>query len=318
MNPNPKSVLLTGAGGFIGSHVCRRLLSENIHVYAVDNFSTGFRHNVPEGCELFEFDIADSSKVAQLPTDFDIILHLAGQSSGEISFDDPITDLEKNTCSTINLIQHGIRSGARRIVYASSMSVYGDQPDQPTREDSHCAPLSCYGVGKLAAENYLKIFSPRLPFVALRMFNVYGPGQNLANLRQGMVSIFVAQALKKGAVHVKGGVDRYRDFIEVNDVVEAWYNIACSDCADNQFLNLGTGRRTTVRDLLNIINGLLPDMTWYSRDTTLGDQLGIFASTSKLKSILGIDKFTDLETGLGKFLEWARNEDNAGAKGTIL
>ena len=187
-----KRILITGVAGFIGSHIANRFSNENWEVFGVDDLSSGRKENIPKGINYIHGDLSDKEAIQELPANCDLILHLAGQSSGEISFDDPIADLNKNTTSTLNLIRYGIKKKVSRFLYASSMSVYGDVPDEPISEDYGCSPLSCYGVGKLAAENYLRIYQHQLPYVALRMFNVYGPGQDMKNLRQGMVSIYLA------------------------------------------------------------------------------------------------------------------------------
>jgi len=300
-------VLVTGVGGFIGSHVARRFVAAGHEVIGVDDFSTGYRHNVPAGVELIVGDLADSATVAALPRGCETILHLAGQSSGEISFDDPVQDLRKNTVSTLNLIRYGIANAASRMVYASSMSVYGTTPDAPVAETVSCAPLSCYGVGKLAAEGYLRIYAKQLPFVALRMFNVYGPGQDMSNLRQGMVSIYLAQALASGRVQVKGGLERFRDFVYIDDVVEAWWQAAFRSEAAGLVINVGSGRRTTVGGLLDALHGLLPEMSWYVEGATPGDQSGIYADATRLGQALGLNAFIPLEEGLRRFAAWGQS-----------
>ena len=299
-------VLVTGVGGFIGSKVAARFKQDGHTVTGADDFSGGKRDNVPQGIALVEGDLARADTIARLPRDCELILHLAGQSSGEISFDDPVADLEKNTVSTLRLIRHGIATGARRIVYASSMSVYGAHADAPAAESAHCQPLSCYGAGKLAAEGYLRIYSRQLPYVALRMFNVYGPGQDMQNLRQGMVSIYLAQALAGGKVQVKGSLERYRDFIYVDDVVEAWQRAALRPEAANQVVNVGTGARTTVKSLLEATRASLPAMQWFVEGSTPGDQSGIYADTTRMRAVLGLKEFVPLEEGLRRFIAWAR------------
>jgi UDP-glucose 4-epimerase len=298
-------ILITGVAGFIGSHVASRFLHEGYSVVGVDDLSSGRRENVPVGLEFIQGDLALGTTIARIPSDCRKILHLAGQSSGEISFDDPVADLEKNTVSTLNLIRYGIENGIERIVYASSMSVYGTVENAPICETHACGPLSCYGVGKHASEGYLSVYRNRLPSVALRLFNVYGPGQDLSNLRQGMVSIFLAQALTDGRIQVKGGVERFRDFIYIDDVVEAWFRAATYSSALGQTLNVGTGARTTVGVLLDRILELVPGASYFVQGATPGDQSGIFADVSLLKEHLGLDSFTPLDVGLHKFVEWA-------------
>lgn len=299
-------VLVTGVGGFIGAHVANRFLADGHAVVGADDFSSGYRENVPPGVELVEGDLAEPRTIVALPRDCELILHLAGQSSGEISFDDPVSDLRKNTVSTLNLIRYSIECGAARFVYASSMSCYGSVPDAPIAEATTCLPLSCYGVGKLAAEGYLRVYAKQMPFVALRMFNVYGPGQDLSNLRQGMVSIYLAQALTSGRVQVKGNLDRFRDFIYIDDVVEAWCQAAFRPEAVGAAINVGTGRRTTVRELLEAMQPHVPGMDWYVEGSTPGDQSGIYANARLIGEQLGMTRFVPLSEGLACFVAWAR------------
>ena len=182
------------------------------------------------------------------------------------------------------------------------MSVYGDVPDSPVAESRKCDPLSCYGVGKLASELYLNVYKDDLPFTALRMFNVYGPGQDMTNLRQGMVSIFLSQALSDKHFTVKGSLQRYRDFIFIDDVVQIWFDSAFSSNTLNKIMNVGTGRRTTVDSLLSSIASITGISCVNSSTPTLGDQHGIYADTTLLKSIFPALAFKSLEEGLQTFL----------------
>jgi UDP-glucose 4-epimerase len=302
-----KKVLITGVAGFIGSHVAKKFIREGYQVIGVDDLTGGSIENIPNGIDFIKADLSDSSIHQILPPGCNLILHLAGQSSGEISFDNPVLDLQKNTISTINLIQYGIRNKSKRIVYASSMSVYGEVEDLPISELHQTSPLSCYGVGKLSSEGYLKVFQNQLPFVILRMFNVYGPGQDLFNLRQGMVSIYLSQAIKSGKIEVKGNLNRYRDFIFIDDVIEAWYRSATYESAKNQIINLGTGYKTTISKLLETICNYTDGSKFFVQGFTPGDQNGIYADNRKLNNILDINKFTQLNEGIMIFKDWANN-----------
>ncbi len=303
-------LLITGVAGFIGAKVAEAALDNGYVVVGVDDLSQGYAGNVPSGCEFIKGNLIDPNFVNSLPKDCEVILHLAGQSSGEISFDNPISDLEKNTISTLNLIKYGISNRIKKMVYASSMSVYGATEDRPIDESYVCAPLSCYGVGKLAAENYLRIYQEQIPHTIFRMFNVYGPGQDMNNLRQGMVSIYLAHILKNGHIPVKGGVTRFRDFIYIDDVVNIWLKSIENNDLNNQCFNLGTGVKTTVLELLQKIQGILPDFTWEEVQNTLGDQFGIYADTKKIKNLLVNYSFTSLDAGLLKFIEWLKKNQN--------
>ena len=305
-----KKVLITGVAGFIGSHVAARFLEEGYSVVGVDDLSSGHIENVPAGLEFIKGDLSQMSTITVLPKDCIKILHLAGQSSGEVSFDDPTADLEKNVVSTLNLIGYGVENKIERLVYASSMSVYGAVTSDPIKETHDCSPLSCYGVGKHAAEGYLRVYQDNLPFVSMRMFNVYGPGQNMSNLRQGMVSIYLAQALASGMIEVKGSVDRFRDLVFIDDVVEAWFRAATYQSALGHTINLGTGVKTTVSKLLHQICDLVPGSEYFVTGGTLGDQSGIYADTTNLQNQLLMTSFTPLNEGLKQFIYWATKSQN--------
>jgi UDP-glucose 4-epimerase len=302
-------VLVTGVAGFIGSNVASRFLHEGYAVVGVDDLSNGHLENIPAGVEFIQGDLTQPATIGRIPGDCRIILHLAGQSSGEISFDDPVADLEKNTVSTLNLIAYGIKNRIDRIVYASSMSVYGAVPNKPIGEHHACLPLSCYGVGKYASEGYLRVYASKLAFVSLRMFNVYGPGQDMRNLRQGMVSIYLAQALATGRIGVKGSIERFRDFVFIDDVVESWFRAATRQSAVGRTLNIGTGVKTSVATLLQHVQELIPGSSYFVEGATPGDQSGIFADVSASRDCLGLDAFVPLHAGLKKFVDWAKSEN---------
>jgi len=301
-----KTVVVTGVAGFIGSRVAARMAAEGFTVIGVDDLSSGKQSNVPSSIDFIQGNLADTQTISMLPKAAEFVLHLAGQSSGEMSFDDPVADLEKNTISTLNLIKYGIGANTSKFVYASSMSVYGNVPDAPIGEDEHVAPLSCYGVGKLAAEKYLNVFSKQLSSVSLRMFNVYGPGQDMTNLRQGMVSIYLAQALTNKHIVVKGSLERFRDFIYIDDVVEAWFRAATFAGVVGNTINIGTGVRTTVAQVLEAVKANVVGTTVEVTDPTLGDQNGIFADTTRMRALLGMSDFVQLADGRKRFSDFVK------------
>tara|TARA_Y100000590_G_scaffold142430_1_gene163424 strand:- start:5204 stop:6130 length:927 start_codon:yes stop_codon:yes gene_type:complete len=306
-----KNYLVTGAAGFIGSAVAKRLISLGNYVVSIDNLSTGKKSNIPEGVVFIEGDCGDPEIYTKVPNkNYDAIIHIAGQSSGEISFDDPVYDIKTNAVSTLLLLKYALDTSCKRFIYASSMSVYGKQPDQRVKEGSECNPLSFYGVGKLASEHYLEIYRTYgIETTSLRLFNVYGPGQNLENLKQGMVSIYLAQIHEKDLVEVKGSLDRYRDFIYIDDVVDAFESCLTGKGSEGEIINIGTGMRTTVEELLALLFELQQKkLNIKNADSTAGDLFGIYADITKMKTILGIEKPKNLIKGLTEMNNWLSNQ----------
>ena len=243
-------VLVTGGAGFIGSRIAASLIADGHRVVVADDLSTGYRENVPAEATFVPSDLSREEGIAVLPDrPYGAILHLAGQSSGEKSFDDPARDFDANARSTLLLADWALQREIPALLHASSMGVYGNAGVAPVAEDAPTRPLSWYGASKLAAERVLEAAAAQgLRTVSFRMFNVYGRGQDLENMKQGMVSIYLAYLLRGEPVLVKGALDRVRDFVHVDDVVEAW-RLALEKPLSGPF-NLGTGVGTTVGDLL--------------------------------------------------------------------
>ena len=307
-----KRYLVTGAAGFIGSAISKKLAEEGNEIWTIDNLSTGFKENIPNGAVFIEGGCQEPETIKQLNgVRFNAILHLAGQSSGEISFDDPVYDLRTNTESTLRLIKYCLKNGCKRFIYASSMSVYGEVEDKPIPESHVTKPLSFYGVGKLASENYMRIYELKeLEPTSLRFFNVYGPGQNMSNLRQGMVSIYLAQLLKGDKVTVKGPLNRFRDFVFIDDCVDILRGIIEDERSYGGIYNVGTGVRTTVKELLEKImeiSGVRKEIV--IEKGTPGDQKGIYADISLAESQLGFKCKYSLDEGLAKMIQWAKASD---------
>lgn len=302
------SYLVTGAAGFIGAAVAKRLIGAGHDVVVIDNLSTGARENIPEGATFIEGHCQDESVYARLPArTYAAIFHIAGQSSGEISFDDPVYDLQTNAQSTLLLLKFALKHQCTRFVYAGTMSVYGDQPDKPVTEAAIPIPKSFYGVGKLASEHYLRIYRQYgIDAVSLRLFNVYGPGQNMSNLRQGMVSIYLAQALSKRLIHVKGSAERFRDFVYIDDVVDAFIAAERGALRETPVYNIGTGQRTTVGSLVAKLCALLPyEVSIRYEGATPGDMHGITADCCRSAEQLGWHPAVDLDEGLRRMVDWA-------------
>lgn len=302
--------LVTGAAGFIGSAIAKKLIEENNTVVTIDNFSTGFKKNVPEKVEIINGNDFDETVFNKLDgRKFDAIIHIAGQSSGEISFEKPVYDLQTNAQSTLMLLNYARKTGCKNFIFASSMSVYGDHEEKQVDETSYTVPKSFYAVGKLASENYMRIFSQEygLKCTALRFFNVYGIGQNMENLKQGMASIYLAQAIKSKHIIIKGSGERFRDFVYISDVVSAVKkSLARETCNNFEIYNVSTNKPTLVKDIIKlIVDNVGGDVTYEYVDGTPGDQFGIYGDNQKIRTDLGwLPTFT-FEAGMKKMIEWA-------------
>lgn len=299
--------LVTGAAGFIGSSLALRLIQEGHEVFTIDNLSTGYENAIPEGVNFFRGDCSDPVSIKKLKKNkFDAIFHIAGQSSGEISFENPIYDIKSNTESTLLLLDFCLHNDCGKFIYASSMSVYGLHNKENVKETLKCDPKSFYAVGKLASENYMKIYSSSgIQTTALRLFNTYGPGQNMSNMKQGMISIYLAQFLKNNEILVKGSGERYRDFIYIDDVIECFMKSLTLEKDAPKVINVGTGKKTLVNDLLNMIEIKLETGKNISfKNGTPGDLFGITANIELMDKFFGKTKKTSLEDGLDKMINF--------------
>lgn len=310
-----KTYLVTGGAGFIGSKIVNSLIKKNNQVVVIDNLSTGKLENLNKKCVFIKGDFSKDQTLKQIKNcHFDGVFHIGGQSSGEVSFENPEYDLNTNVLSTLkllNLFKENKWSG--RFVFASSMSVYGDSANKDLYSELDATnPKSIYAIGKLASENYLKSFSREygIQYCSLRYFNVYGPGQNLDNLKQGMLSIFLKQILddKFKEILVKGSLKRYRDFVYIDDVVNITINSMYDPLFANKEINVSTRRKTTVEQLINLIlnySGTSKEIKILGE--TLGDQFGIYGENSLLKEIYPVD-LIQIEQGVKKTIEWAKKE----------
>jgi UDP-glucose 4-epimerase len=306
-------VLVTGGAGFIGSALVRRLIAEGDDVVIVDNLSTGKRSNVPPQATLVTADLAEPATLELVPAGtYDAVVHLAAQSSGAIGQSNPYLDLRTNVGATLLLSRWCIARDVPRFLYASSMTVYGQGNREPVDETAACRPIGYYGASKLASESYLRLAADEgLGVTSLRLYNVYGRGQNLGNLYQGMASIYLAYLLDGVRVPVTGSFDRYRDFVHVDDVVAALMLALRRTTTPSPVYNIGTGRRTTVRDLLRMLIAAVGLPAAHPVDELAGspsDVFGSIATSRRAADELGWTPRIVLEDGLRDMVAWAKSE----------
>jgi UDP-glucose 4-epimerase len=306
--------IVTGSSGFVGTHLVARLADNGHQVIAVDQQPRAGNEEIDEPrVTRVYFDLVDVSELAaNLPSRPDAVFHLAAQTSGEGSFDDPEADLRSNALGTQRILEWSLANGAKRFVLASSMAVYGNQPSDLISESATPMPTSFYGISKLAAEHYARHYMTQgLDVTILRMSNIYGPGQNMSDFRQGMMSIYLAYMLNDIPIDIKGSLERFRDFIYIDDVLDVWEKIPTIQQTANQVYNLGTGKITTVRQLINGLSRIWSgDENAYPRrvlDGTIGDQSGIVADIARLSADLEWVPTVTLDKGMQSFVEWVRS-----------
>ena len=293
--------LITGGAGFIGSALALRLLKENHEVHVID-----FEHrmeqakNKLQGAVLHCGDISKKNTFELLPKgSYDIAFHMAAQTSARISEENPIFDIDSNVKGSYNFCKWARQSNLNRAIFTSSMAVYGSHGDN-IDENAPLNPVSVYGITKKAGEDFFKILTKDGVRTSIyRLFNVYGPGQDFTNMKQGMLSIFISQAILSGEIQVTGSLDRYRDFVFIDDVLSAL--LIDSGETEIEVFNVGNGMPITVQELCNIIARKIDNkrkkIQIIETDSHRGDVFGNYSDISKLLS-LGWKPITDLEQGI--------------------
>jgi len=301
-------IVVTGGAGFIGGHLADALVSRGDDVVVVDDLSTGSREHVPEGAGIVVQDVAEG--LGETFAGADAVLHVAGQASIFKSFDNPEGDLRTNVLGTINVIEACVAHGVERLVFAGSMTAYGEPERVPTPEDEPCVPVSYYGVTKYAAERYVHASAPRgLAVTTLRMFNVYGERQSLTNPYQGVLAIFLGNVLRGEPITIHSDGLQTRDFVYVGDVVDAWLRVAGDETTRDAVYNVGSSVETSIAELADTVLTVWPT----SRDAydvrtgpaQQGDQRRAAADVSALQAATGWTPSTPLAEGLQRTVAWA-------------
>ena len=297
-------VLVTGGGGFIGSNLARTLVQRGDEVRVLDNFSTGNRANLAElasEVEVVEGELRSYERVHAATRGVEVVFHQGALPSVPRSVQDPLTTGAVNVEGTLNVLLAARDGGVRRVVFASSSSVYGNSGDLPRVETANPDPISPYGVSKLAAERYCVSFSRvyALETVALRYFNVFGPSQDPTSQYSAVIPRFVTTIADGRPVSIYGDGGQQRDFTYVDNVIEANLLAAEANDANGAVLNIATGRATSVNQLADVIGTLLDrPVEREQHPARAGDVRDSWADIARAGEVLGWEPRVSLEDGL--------------------
>ena len=304
--------VVTGGAGFIGSHIAEALLRQNENVRIVDNFSTGNPANIAsiqKDVQLFTLDIAAGDGLAEAFRGADYVIHQAAIPSVPKSILDPVGSNRANVDGTLNVLVAARDAGVKRLVYASSSSLYGDSPTLPKHEGMTPNPLSPYGAQKLFAEIYCQVFWKSYQFeaVALRYFNVFGPRQDPTSQYSGVLAKFIPAVLRNCQPTIYGDGTQSRDFTYVANVVEANLLACKAPGIAGEAFNVACGDRITVNSMLAQVNKIEgKNVAAIFAPVRSGDILHSQADVTKARTMMGYQAKTTFEEGLRRTVEWYR------------
>ncbi len=307
-----ESFLVTGGAGFIGSNICRRLVSEGGQVRVLDDLSTGKKSNLDniiDKIEFIEADMGDDTTARNAMDGIDVVLHQGAVPSVPLSIDDPARTHINCVDATFTLLLAARDAGIKRFVYAASSSAYGNSPTLPKVETTATNPLSPYAVAKLVGEYYCKVFYDvyGLETISLRYFNVFGPYQNPASQYAAAIPAFVVSILNDTSPTVYGDGLQSRDFTYIDNVVDANLLAARAKHTDGQVVNIACGEAITINAIIDMINEIVgkdvkPE---YAPDRT-GDVKHSLADITKANEVIGYTPSVTFREGLQKAIDWYR------------
>ena len=292
-----RTVLVTGGAGFIGSHIVGTLVEHN-QVRVLDDFSNGSRVNLPSDVELIEGDVRDDGTLSRAMADVDVVFHHAAMVSVEESISKPRACQEINVAGTLSVLDHARLEDARVIV-PSSAAIYGTPDAVPISETARKRPASPYGISKLAADFHARRFADLydLPTVVLRYFNAYGPRQG-RGAYSGVISIFLDQARSGGPITVDGDGTQTRDFVHVDDIVQANL-LAAHTSHTGEAFNIATGDAVSIRTLAEMCSDVTESGAEIVHDSAReGDVPESCAAIDKARRRLGFSPTVSLRDGL--------------------
>src|SRR6266481_9658463 len=302
--------LVTGGAGFIGSHVARALVDQGARVRIIDDLSTGYLDNIREVGEVdfINASINDNDALKRALENVELVFHQAAIPSVPRSVNHPLETHDASVNGTFSLLLAARDCKVRRVVYAASSSVYGDQAESPKRETMRPDPLSPYAVAKLVGEYYCQVFTLTygLETVSLRYFNVFGPRQDPGSQYSGVISRFIDASLNEEQPTIYGDGEQSRDFTYVSNVVDANLRAADSNSAVGQVINIANGERVTINEVFEMVKKLTgqPELKAEYAPLRDGDVRDSLADLGLARSRLGYNPQVRLEEGLRSTIDW--------------
>jgi nucleoside-diphosphate-sugar epimerase len=303
-------VLVTGGGGFIGSHIVERLLGDGVAVRVLDNFATGRRENVLPflaDIEVVEGDIQSYERAHTAVRGCDLVCHQAALPSVPRSVQDPLTSNASNVVGTLNVLLAARDEDVKRVVFASSSSVYGATETLPKSEDLPALPISPYAVAKAAAESYCRSFSAvyGLETVALRYFNVFGPRQDPLSQYAAVIPRFITSALQGQPVTIFGDGEQSRDFTYIDNVVDVNLAALRTDGVAGRLYNVACGDRISLNQLVDVLRqAMSTDIDVRYEPARAGDVKHSLADISRAEQDLGYRPAISFEEGVRRTLAY--------------
>ena len=306
------AVLVTGGAGFIGSNLTEALLKQRHRVRILDNFSTGKRENLVFGkkypdLEVIDGDIRDLHICQTAMKGTEYVFHQAAFPSVQRSVEDPLTSHSVNAGGTLNILLTARDAGVKRLIYASSSSIYGDTPTLPKREEMPPNPLSPYALQKFIGEQYCQLFFKLYGFetVSLRYFNIFGPKQDPNSIYSAVIPRFIDALLQGRPPIVYGDGEQSRDFTYIDNVVQANLLAMSAGKAQGEVVNIACGERTSLNQLLDFLRGILSrEVVPIYQDARKGDVKHSLADIQKGKELLNYVPKVEIETGLRKTVDY--------------
>jgi len=304
--------LVTGGAGFIGSNICKKLVSEGCFVRVLDNLLTGKKENLAsiiDKIEFMEADMGDTDVARAATKNIDVVLHEGALPSVPRSIDEPALTHQHCVDATFTLLLAARDAHVKRFVYAASSSAYGDTPTLPKDETMRPMPLSPYAVGKLVGEYYCSVFAGvfGLQTIALRYFNVFGPQQDPTSQYAAAIPAFVTAILKDEPPTIYGDGEQSRDFTYIDNVVEANLLAGRAKKTNGEVINIACGEAITVNEIIAMINESLGKSVKPNYvDSRPGDVKHSLADITQAQKIIGFKPVISFKDGLAKAIDWYR------------